>query len=120
MSQVPDPEVINRGMLEELLDLLGAEGLDEVIDQFEMDALAALDALERLIAAPDDLKLRQVGHKVKGLYAQVGLDALAAVAADMEVLAGPGLVERAKVIVADSPGAIAAARALAAQVAARR
>lgn len=118
MTNVHDAERVNRAMLLELVAALGAEGLDDVVDQFEMDALASLDELEHLVTAPDDLKLRRAGHKVKGLYAQVGLDALAAVAADMEVLTGPPLIERAQAIIAGSPRAIAAVRALAAEVAA--
>jgi CheY-like chemotaxis protein len=73
---------LDRALLDDLRQSLGAAGVRTVVGQFESDVEDLLGRLGR--AAPDRAELRTVAHKLAGLFAQFGAQKAGALARSLE------------------------------------
>ena len=62
----------DEGMLRELADLIGPDGIAAALDTFDADLRQGVAGLEAALAARDAAALRRHAHRVRGLVMQFG------------------------------------------------
>jgi HPt (histidine-containing phosphotransfer) domain-containing protein len=107
------------GMLRELADLIGPDGIAAALDTFDADLRQGVAGLESALAAQDAAALRRHAHRVRGLLMQFGAIAAGGRAAAIESAPDGEALAACPGLVAAMPGVAARLRAMAARLAAQ-
>ena len=107
----------DEGMLRELVDLIGPEGIAAALDTFDADLAQGVSGLEGALAARDAAALRRHAHRVRGLLMQFGALAVGAKAAAIEAAPDDVALAACPDLLARMPGVGARLRAMAARLA---
>ena len=83
-------DFINRDTLDELEILGGREFLQSMIRRFVEDALQCVTLIEQALDTQDLAKVQEAAHGLKGIARNMGTDALAQVAVDLETACKAG------------------------------
>jgi histidine phosphotransfer protein HptB len=86
---------LDESELIELRDLIGLDGVAELVDLFVEDSVERLSAIETAVSHADAKEIRSAAHAYKGTAAGVGARHVAAIAREMENDARDGRVDRA-------------------------
>jgi HPt (histidine-containing phosphotransfer) domain-containing protein len=87
------PPLIDRAVIDDLIEAIGADGAGSVIDLFVAETRGYLATIAAAAADPDPVKrdkARRAAHSLKSGAGQVGAAAVAAAAAEVERAAGAG------------------------------
>lgn len=106
------------GMLRELADLIGPDGMAAALDTFDADLRQGVAGLEAALAARDAAALRRQAHRVRGLLMQFGAIAAGTRAATIEAAPDEEAFAACPGLLAAMPGVAARLRAMAARLAA--
>lgn len=115
-----DPPLIDRAMLDDLFDSIGADGTRSVLELFIGETAKYIATIAEAAAEPQDAvrreRARRAAHSLKSGAGQIGAAALAATAGEVERAAGagdmPGLAEAAQVLQGCGAETLAALREL--------
>ena len=88
-----DSGPINYATLADLKDRGGPQFLQSLIQQFVNDALNCVTLIEQALDAQDLLKIQEAAHGLKGISRNMGADALAQIALDIENSCRAGQVD---------------------------
>lgn len=85
-AEGPNPMLsIDRSILAELLEIMGAEAFDTALASFDADLQTSRAALQSAAAGGDMAALRRTAHRIKGILSQFGAPGAAALAHEAEV-----------------------------------
>ena len=108
----------DEGMLRELADLIGPDGIAAALDTFDADLRQGVAGLEAALAARDAAALRRHAHRGRGLLMQFGAIAAGGRAAVIEAAPDDEAFAACPGLLAAMPGIAARLRATAARIAA--
>jgi len=118
-AEGPNPMLsIDRSILAELLEIMGAEAFDTALASFDADLQTSRAALQSAAAGGDMAALRRTAHRIKGILSQFGAPGAAALAHEAEVAHERELPELAARLGANLPTVMAEVRKAAASLAA--
>ena len=107
------------GMLRELAELIGPDGMAAALDTFDADLRQGVAGLEAALGARDAAALRRQAHRVRGLLMQFGAIASGSRAAAIEAAPDDEAFAACPGLLAAMPGVGARLRAMAARLAAQ-
>jgi CheY-like chemotaxis protein len=106
-AESPALGALDPDMMEEFLEVVGPAGFAEAIAAFERNTGEVVTRLSRLLVDEDDKGVKEVAHRLKGVFGQFGASNAAALAAEVEKTE-PGLRAAAAArLLANAPLAIA-------------
>lgn len=118
-AEGPNPMLsIDRSILAELFEIMGAEAFDTALASFDADLAASRDVLQSAAAAGDIAALRRAAHRIKGILSQFGAPGAAALAHEAEVARAEDLPELAARLGANLPTVMSEVRKATASLAA--